>query len=56
MKKKNPVCCRKEDYNEAFNFSSKPGFLNKCGKTTKGTCPLCHWYNKLKKFKYIHFC
>ncbi|CAN6976291.1 unnamed protein product [Brassica oleracea var. botrytis] len=26
----------KEDYNEAFNFSSKPGFLNKCGKTTKG--------------------
>ncbi|XP_056862441.1 ABC transporter G family member 28-like, partial [Raphanus sativus] len=30
------VCCRKEDYNEAFNFSSKPGFLNACGKTTKG--------------------
>ncbi|CAE6251756.1 unnamed protein product [Arabidopsis arenosa] len=26
----------KEDYNEAFNFSTKPDFLNACGKTTKG--------------------
>ncbi|XP_010535617.1 PREDICTED: ABC transporter G family member 28 [Tarenaya hassleriana] len=26
----------KRDYNEAFNFSAKPEFLNACAKTTKG--------------------